>query len=94
MIKDSDLSISHACQNLRIGKSTYYAWQLRVPSSKLEGTLRQTMHNIAQEFPGYGYRRITAELHRQKVAVNHKKILRLMREERMHLPRVSLKRSK
>ena len=91
MIQESTLSTTHACETLGIGKSTYYAWQLRVPSSKSEGTLRQTMHNIAQEFPGYGYRRITAELHRQKVAVNHKKILRLMREEKILCTRKSFK---
>jgi putative transposase len=29
---------------------------------------------------GYGYRRITAELHRRGIAVNHKKVLKLMRQ--------------
>lgn len=32
-------------------------------------------------FPGYGYRRVTAQLHRDGWAVNHKRVLRLMREE-------------
>jgi putative transposase len=33
------------------------------------------------KFSGYGYRRVTAELCRRGWAVNHKRILRIMREE-------------
>jgi putative transposase len=33
------------------------------------------------EFGGYGYRRVTAGLHRQQWAVNHKRVLRIMRAE-------------
>jgi putative transposase len=41
------------------------------------------------EFPGYGYRRVTAELHRQQWAVKHKRVLRIMRQEALlcHLQR-------
>ena len=91
MISSSDLSISTACETLGIHKSVYYAWQKRVPSVSSEGTIRQNMHSIAQEFPGYGYRRITVELHRRKMAVNHKKVLRLMREEKILCKRKSFK---
>jgi putative transposase len=33
------------------------------------------------EFPGYGYRRVTAALRREGWAVNHKRVLRIMRQE-------------
>jgi putative transposase len=33
------------------------------------------------EFPGYGYRRITKTLTRAGYLVNHKRVLRIMREE-------------
>ena len=33
------------------------------------------------EFPGYGYRRVTEALKRQGWAINHKKVLRVMRKE-------------
>ena len=33
------------------------------------------------EFPGYGYRRVTKELYRRGWAVNHKRFLRVMRQE-------------
>jgi transposase InsO family protein len=35
---------------------------------------------LVEEFAGYGYRRVTAQLHREGFRVNHKKVLRLMRE--------------
>jgi len=35
------------------------------------------------EFPYYGYRRITAELRNRSYAVNHKRVLRLMRQEKL-----------
>lgn len=35
---------------------------------------------IIVDFPGYGYRRVTQELHRRGNPVNHKKVLRIMRE--------------
>jgi putative transposase len=35
---------------------------------------------IIEEFPGYGYRRVTRELHRRGKPVNHKKAHRIMKE--------------
>jgi putative transposase len=35
---------------------------------------------IIEEFPGYGYRRVTRELHRRGYSDNHKKVYRIMRE--------------
>jgi len=36
---------------------------------------------VIEEFPGYGYRRVTKELHRRGFRNNHKKVLRVMREQ-------------
>jgi len=41
------------------------------------------LQRIALEFPAYGYRRITAELHRRGFEVNHKRVLRLMEEDNL-----------
>jgi transposase InsO family protein len=35
------------------------------------------------EMRSYGYRPITAELHRRGVIVNHKRVLRLLREDNL-----------
>ena len=45
--------------------------------------LRDAMQKIALESPCYGYRRITAELQRGGFDVNHKRVLRLMREDNL-----------
>src|SRR5882762_8670897 len=43
----------------------------------LSGTLKE----ICAEWPCYGYRRVTAELHATGDVVNHKKVMRLMQEQ-------------
>jgi transposase InsO family protein len=43
--------------------------------------LRNFIERIVLEFPGYGYRRVTKGLQRQGWAVNHKRVLRIMREQ-------------
>jgi putative transposase len=45
--------------------------------------LRDQLQKVAVEFPSYGYRRITAELHRRGFAVNHKRVLRMMRQDNL-----------
>jgi transposase InsO family protein len=43
--------------------------------------LRDAIEHIVLEFPGYGYRRVTAELHGRGWTVNHKRVLSIMRRE-------------
>ena len=43
--------------------------------------LRAAVEEIGLEFPGYGYRRVTKALQRAGWTVNHKRVLRIMREE-------------
>jgi putative transposase len=45
--------------------------------------LRDAIQKIALEMPAYGYRRVTAELRRQGRTVNHKRVLRIMREDNL-----------
>ena len=49
----------------------------------VEMELRDQMQRIALEWPSYGYRRITHELGRRGFAVNHKRVLRMMREDNL-----------
>jgi putative transposase len=46
-------------------------------------TLRNQIQHIALRWPAYGYRRVHAELVRQGWKVNHKRILRLMRNDNL-----------
>ncbi len=52
-------------------------------SSTNEVELRGQIQNVALEMRSYGYRPITAELHRRGVKVNHKRVLRLLREDNL-----------
>ena len=45
--------------------------------------IRDAMQRIAVEFPAYGYRRMTAALRKRGFAVNHKRVLRMMREDNL-----------
>jgi putative transposase len=42
--------------------------------------LKDRIQDIALHHPYYGYRRITAQLHRENIRVNHKWLLSLMRK--------------
>jgi transposase InsO family protein len=52
-------------------------------SNQREIELRQTIEAIALEMPSYGYRPMTAELHRRGLLVNRKRVLRLMRQDNL-----------
>ncbi len=66
-----------------LARSTYYRRpdpvraQARVAA---DAALRATIEAITREFLGYGYRRITHELRRRGMLVNHKRVARVMRE--------------
>ncbi|HWF05529.1 MAG TPA: IS3 family transposase [Candidatus Angelobacter sp.] len=45
--------------------------------------MRAEIQEIALESPSYGYRRITAELQRRNFDVNHKRVLRMVREDNL-----------
>jgi len=78
------LSISQSCQALEVSRSGYYKWRVqqeRVPSANMD--LKNQIQEIALEFSGYGYRRMTAELQNRGFEVNRKRILRLMRQDNL-----------
>jgi transposase InsO family protein len=65
-----------------LSRSTYY-YNAKSKSDEdlsFKGELLDKIDAIACEYPRYGYRRITKQLHRDGFKVNHKKVLRLMRE--------------
>lgn len=63
-----------------LARSTfYYKSHPGAAHSALDATLCARMQALALVFPRYGYRRMTAQLRREGFAVNHKRVLRLMR---------------
>jgi putative transposase len=78
------LSISQSCQALEVSRSGYYKWRVqpeRVPSANMD--LKNQIQEIALEFTGYGYRRMTAELRYRGYVVNHKCVLNMMRQDNL-----------
>ena len=61
--------------------SFYYKPKSKSPKEmRKEADLRDKIEAICLEFPCYGYRRVTWHLRWGGILVNHKKVLRLMRE--------------
>ena len=64
-----------------IQRSTfYYQKKVNIPKIQQEILLKEKIQQIACSHPYYGYRRITAQLKREKININHKRVLRMMRE--------------
>jgi putative transposase len=82
MISQSELPVSHACETLSITRPTYYRWKAQDPKDP-NRELKAVMHQISLESSCYGYRRMTKELRRRNHVVNHKKVRRLMKEEKL-----------
>jgi putative transposase len=76
-------AVNALCQMTGISRAGYYRWRVPPPSIPVEMELRDALQQIALEFPSYGYRRITRELNRRGFAVNHKRVLRLMRQDNL-----------
>src|SRR5215204_6498033 len=77
-----DISERDLCRMFSVSRSWYYerpSPEQRAYSRDVE--LRNAIERIVLEFPGYGYRRVTKVLQRRGWAVNHKRVLRIMREE-------------
>lgn len=81
MIQQNELPIVKSCSALKISKGSYYNWKNMELQEDLDRYLRKEIEGIATEFPFYGYRRVSKELRRRDLFVNHKKVLRLMRED-------------
>ncbi|MBI3588335.1 IS3 family transposase, partial [Candidatus Micrarchaeota archaeon] len=77
IVKSGDLNTARACSVLGVSRYWYDAWLAREP--ELPDPLLPQIRQIATQ-PCYGYRRITAVLHRKGIAVNGKRVLALMRE--------------
>ena len=79
------LSVRKAATLLDASRSGYYKWLQRpvFSDNDPEVDVREEIQNIAVEFSGYGYRRVTVELGRRGYPTNHKRVLRLMRSDNL-----------
>jgi putative transposase len=77
------LTVKHRCGLAQVSRAGLYRCRPARPQAKPEMALRDAIQRVALEFPSYGWRRLTAELRRQKWAVNHKRVSRWMRADNL-----------
>src|SRR5262245_16675346 len=76
------LPLRRLCVLLGVNRAWYYARQREDLAAQAEATrLRDAIERLTLAFPGYRYRRVTRALRRDGWAVNHKRVLRLMRQD-------------
>lgn len=76
-----EVSIGMLCSLMGVSRSWYYERPSDQEKARKDVALRDAIEHIVLKFPGYGYRRVTAALRREGCTVNHKRVLRVMREE-------------
>ena len=75
------MSIRYLCSSLQVNRRWYYARLAQGETADPDVELRDAIEQIILEFAGSGYRRVTHALVRAGWSVNHKRVLRIMREE-------------
>ena len=66
-----------------LSRAGFYRWRLPPQATPVEMEIRDAMQKIAVESPAYGYRRVTRELQTHGFDINHKRVLRMMREDNL-----------
>jgi putative transposase len=72
------------CQLASVSRRSFYRSLKEWQPTEEEMEVRSVIQTVALEHRRrYGYRRITAELHRRGMQVNHKRVARIMREDNL-----------
>lgn len=85
------VSERRACCTLGQSRSTQ---QYRLQRPKHDRDLVKRLHELAERYPRYGYRRITAKLKAEHWLVNRKRVQRLWRAEELKVPIQTHKRTR
>jgi transposase InsO family protein len=81
--QEDRLSIAAMCELLSVSRASYYRWKDRKATNP-DMELTDLIQRIVLYHNRYGYRRVTKELARSHdLIINHKKVLRLMREDNL-----------
>lgn len=76
-----EVPLKDLCELMGVSRSWYYERPTPEHTAQRDIRLRDAIERIVLEFPGYRYRRVTAVLRREGWTVNHKRVLRIMRQE-------------
>lgn len=72
------------CFVAAVSRAGYYRqWEQSEPEEAEMGVRAEMQKIVLAHRRRYGYRRVTAELHRQGMKVNHKRVLRIMRSDNL-----------
>lgn len=75
------LSIRQLCATFGVNRTWWYTRPSADEIAERDVALRDAIERMVLDFPGYGYRRVTKALQRDGWTVNHKRVLRVMRDE-------------
>ena len=79
-----NLSIERMCQLAQVSRAGFYRSLQEQEPVEEDMEVRSTIQQIfAEHRRRYGYRRVSAELRRRGMLVNHKRVARLMREDNL-----------
>lgn len=82
-LEGSQVSIGEACGAAQVSRAGYYRFFDEHAPRQAETELRDRIQRVALMNRCYGYRRVVAELRLQGILVNHKRVLRVMREDNL-----------
>jgi transposase InsO family protein len=72
------------CQLAEVSRAGYYRrWQEQAPEEEAMAVRAAIQQIVLEHRRRYGYRRVTAELRRRGMVVNHKRVVRLMQEDQL-----------
>ncbi len=78
------LSIERMCQLVAVSRRSFYrSLKERQPAEEEMEARSAIQQSALERRRRYGYRRITAELHRRGMQVNHKRVVRIMWEDNL-----------
>jgi len=77
------LSIEEACRTAQVSRAGFYRHFDEHAPRQAETELRDQIQRVALAHRFYGYRRVAAELRREGIVANRKRVLRVMREDNL-----------
>jgi transposase InsO family protein len=78
-----ELTVERMCVLAGLNRAGYYRhWKVSAPRQE-ETAVHDTIQRVALANRRYGYRRIAAQLRREGLVANHKRVLRLMRRDNL-----------
>ena len=78
-----DLTVERMCALAGVNRAGHYRHWKRSEPRQEETAVRDAIQRIALSNRRYGYRRIAAQLRRDGLVANHKRVLRLMRRDNL-----------